>query len=361
MKKLVVVVAALLAAVLFSACGVQMESAEIALVTDMGEVDDKSFNQGTWEGVQAYAAAHGITHRYYRPAATTDEGYYATIEQAVKAGARVVVTPGHPFAGPVARAQAAWPEVRFVLIDATPIGGAAANTVAVHFAEEEAGYLAGYAAVYEGNRSLGFMGGLAVQSVVCFGFGFVQGAHDAAEVLDAEVEMLYTYTGTFTPGVKIEKTAAKWYADGVEVIFACGGEMVTSVFAAAEAAGAKAIGVDIDQSTVSEAVLTSAMKELSAAVQLILEAHYTGAFTGGQELVLRAADRGVGLPMATSRFSRFSQSDYDSLFEKVAAGQVFIPTNTDATVDGGGASQLPSICPNDLKKLTDRIVIKYLD
>ncbi len=310
---------------------------EIAMVTDIGTIDDKSFNQGTWEGIVAYGDANSKSYIYYQPAEQSTNAYLDEIDKAVKAGAKVIVTPGFLFEEPIFIAQSKYPEVSFVLIDGVPHDATYSefrtdkNTVGILFAEEQAGYLAGYAAVKDGYTKLGFMGGMAVPAVVRFGYGFVQGVDAAAKELGlSDLVLNYHYTGDFKATPEVQTLAASWYNDGIEVIFACGGAVGNSVMAAAEATEkGVVIGVDKDQSFESERVITSAMKGLGAAVQQALTAFYTGEFPGTQTVVLGADKDGVGLPMATSRFNTFSQADYDALFAKLAAGEITLLKDTD--------------------------------
>lgn len=315
------------------------ETYDIAMITDIGTIDDKSFNQGTWEGVVAYAEKNNITHKYYKPTEQSTDAYLAAIQLAVEGGAKVIVTPGFLFEVPIFQAQDLYPDVTFVLIDGYPNNGdfsnlvekTGENTVGIKFAEEQSGYLAGYAAVKDGYTKLGFMGGMAVPAVVRFGYGFVQGAEAAAAELGIpSIDMKYHYTGNFDATPENQTLAASWYAEGTEVIFACGGAVGNSVMSAAEAANAKVIGVDVDQSSESPTVITSAMKGLAAAVEDALSAYYGGTFPGGQNLVYAADKNGVQLPMATSKFTKFTQADYDAVFQKLAAGEIALKKDTDA-------------------------------
>ncbi len=316
-------------------------TAEIAMVTDIGTIDDKSFNQGTWEGIKEYAEANDKTFHYYQPTGQSTEIYLDYIEQAVNGGAKIVVTPGYLFEAPVYQAQDMYPDVSFILIDGNPNdgdwnqeGGAKyrteKNTVGIVFAEEQAGFLAGYAAVKDGYKKLGFMGGLAVPAVIRFGYGFVQGAEYAAKEMEIdEITINYQYVNSFLPTPEVQTLAAGWYADGVEVIFACAGGAGNSVMAAAEAANAKVIGVDVDQSGESETVITSATKGLAAAVIKALGEYYDDKFPGGEAVVMDAKLDGVGLPMETSRFNTFTQEDYDAIFKKLVDGDVEIKKDSD--------------------------------
>ncbi len=349
MKKFMVLLLAFVMVFSFAACGGTepapedegepvAEGYEIAMITDIGSIDDKSFNQGTWEGIVAYAEENGISHKYYKPTEQTTDAYLASIQLAVEGGAKVVVTPGFLFEEPIFIAQDMYENVSFILIDGNPHNADYSefrtndNTVGIVYAEEQSGYLAGYAAVKDGYTKLGFMGGMAVPAVVRFGYGFAQGAEAAAAELGlTNIDLKYHYTGNFDATPETQTLATSWYAEGVEVIFACGGLVGNSVMSAAEASGGAVIGVDVDQSSESDTVITSAMKGLAASVQSALTAYYAGSFPGGEALVYGAAEDGVQLPMETSKFESFSQADYDAVYGDLVAGNIILKKDVDAS------------------------------
>lgn len=311
-------------------------SFEIAMITDKGDINDKSFNQGTWEGIKDYCVNNDKTCKYYKPADATTDDYITSIEQAIKDGAKVIVTPGFLFEEPIYLVQDKYPEVMFILIDGNPHDATYAdyktadNTVGITFAEEQVGYLAGYAAVKDGDTKLGFLGGQAVPAVVRYGYGFVQGADAAAAEMGVDVEMNYFYTGGFAATPEAQAMAAGWYNNGTQVIFACGGSVGNSAMAAAEANNGKVIGVDVDQSGESDTVISSAMKGLASSVEQMLDGYYGDSFPGGQNLILGADTDALGLPMETSKWNSFSQADYDALFAKLADGSITLKKDTDA-------------------------------
>ncbi len=305
------------------------DSYEIAMITDIGTIDDKSFNQSTWEAVKAFGDANGKTYNYYQPSAQSTDIYLERIDQAVTDGAKVIVTPGYMFEEPIFIAQDKYPDVSFVLIDGNPHSAdysefrTEKNAVGMVFAEEQSAFLAGYAAVKDGYTKLGFMGGMAVPAVVRFGYGFVQGADYAAKELGlTDVSVNYYYTGGFDATPEAQAMASSWYNDGVQVIFGCGGAVGNSVMAAAEATGNKVIGVDKDQSTESPTVITSAMKDIAYGVNTTLTAFFDGKFPGSESWILGADTHSVQLPMATSKFEKFTQADYDAIYAKLASGEV---------------------------------------
>lgn len=347
MKKLLTLVFVMFLAVSLFSCG-KSNTYELALITDKGTIDDKSFNQGSWEGLKKYAEEKKLSYKYYQPAEVSTDSYFATIELAIKGGAKVVVTPGFLFENAIYLAQKKYPEVHFILIDGCPnnatgwdsegkpilLAGESeysnevkSNTASIFYAEEQSGFLAGYAAVKDGYRKLGFMGGMAVPAVVKFGIGFVQGANYAAEELKLteKLDIKYHYTGGFNASPEIQSKASGWYTSGTEVVFACGGAVGNSVFKAAESLDGKyAIGVDVDQSKDSSRVITSAMKMLGTSVYDTIAAYYNGKFPGGKSSVLAANVGGVGLPMDNSKFKTFSKADYDAILAKLVDGSVTV-------------------------------------
>ncbi|NLY46118.1 MAG: BMP family ABC transporter substrate-binding protein [Tissierella sp.] len=317
--------------------------AEIALITDKGNIDDKSFNQGSWEGVVEFAERENISHNYIKPEDASDDFYLAAIDLAVTGGAKVIVTPGFLFEVAVYQAQDKYPDVKFILLDGAPRNADYSdfktneNVASVLYAEEESGYLAGYAAVMDGMTNLGFMGGMAVPAVQAFGYGYLQGAEDAATELglaDGSIKAIYHYTGDFDENDTNKATARTMYQEGMEVIFACGGSVGKSVMSAAAEAEAKVIGVDVDQRYDSETVITSATKGLAESVVQVLDSIYnTDSWDtfGGKTTYFNAENNGVALPTvvlddanadAFDRFESFTIEQYEEVYASLVAGSV---------------------------------------
>ena len=337
MKKVFLVLILGLFAFAAIACGRDDDEGltKIALITDYGDIDDESFNQGTWEGILAYAEEHGMEIEYFRPAAVSDADYIDSIDLAVEQGFGIIVTPGFLFMQAVYTSQLNHPDVKFIILDAQPVDeneGAlvADNTVSIFYNEHESGFLAGYAAVLEGHTDLGFMGGIAVPAVVRFGIGFIAGAFYAAHQEGVTINFpdnRYDYLGTFSPGPDVIAQAAGWYDGGTQNIFVAAGGAGLSVMDAAEEANAWMIGVDVDQSGLSDRVLTSAMKALGESVQQVFDLYYQeDNFPGGETWYLGAENDGVALPMENSRFSVFTQADYDAIYALLADGTVSVPS-----------------------------------
>ena len=303
----------------------------VAFITDVGQLKDQSFNQGTYDGVKLYAAANGKSYKYYQPAngdAATDEDRIAAMKLACDNGAEVVVAAGFMQEGALKAAAEAYPNVNFIFIDGYPIGFD--NVAGIAFQEEQAGYLAGYAAVMGGYTKLGFTGGGGGTNPACqrYGYGFVQGVNAAAAVkgVKAEVNYSWLHGASFSASPELQTMATGWYQTGTEIIFACGGSMFTSVDAAASAEECAVVGVDVDQSYQSANVVTSAMKGLADATQWAIAKHYDGTFSeiGGTATSLGAKDNAVGLPTATWSIEGWTVEEYEALFADIVAGNVEI-------------------------------------
>ena len=308
---------------------------EIAFVTDVGQLMDKSFNQGTWEGCKLYAAANGKSYKYYQPAnadKATDDDRYDAMKAAADGGAKVIVCAGFMQGNALAKAAADFPEVNFIFIDGWAFDGLN-NVAGIAYQEEQAGYLAGYAVVMEGFTKLGFCGGGGGTNPACcrYGYGFVQGANAAAaeKGINLDVKYSWQYGAAFSASPELQTMAAGWYATGTEIIFACGGSMFSSIAAAAAENDAKVVGVDVDQSPESDTVVTSAMKGLSASVQWALAKNFDGTWDeiGGKATSLGAANDAVGLPTETWSLENWSVEDYEKLFAAMKDGTLVVDPN----------------------------------
>ena len=309
---------------------------QIAFVTDVGQLKDKSFNQGTFDGVKLYAAQNGKSYKYYQPAGgdqATDDDRYDAMKLAADNGAEVIVCAGFMQGNALAKAAAEFTDVKFVFIDGWAMG--MNNVAGICFREEQCGYLAGYAAVMDGYTKLGFCGGGGGTNAACdrYGYGFVQGADAAAAELGVQVEMNYSwlYGSSFQASNELQTMAAGWYNNGTEVIFACGGSMFQSIVAAAAAEDAAVIGVDVDQSfDAPNIVITSAMKGIGEAAQQALKAAESedswNAFIGdgNTSITLGAAEGAVGLPTATWSLEGWTVADYEAKLADIVSGKVVV-------------------------------------
>ena len=342
---------------------------KIAMITDYGDITDESFNQITYETSKAWAEENGCDFTYYKPEGDSTADRVAMIDKAVADGYNVLVMPGYAFAGAIVETADMYPDVKYVAIDVSQFdfdsesgedGWTRDNVFSAIYQEELPGYMAGYAAVKLGYKKLGFLGGMAVPAVIRYGYGYVQGADEAAGELGlTDVEVKYAYANQFYGDSDITAAMDTWYQNGTEAVFACGGGVYTSAGEAAQKVDGKVIGVDVDQKATIDGLygdgmtVTSAMKGLGATVNTLLAAirdgqwdQYKGkidnlGLVSGDDMSLNY----VGLPEESTQWSdSFTDDDYKALVAKMYSGEITVdndttkeqPTATNITVDFQG-------------------------
>lgn len=253
---------------------------EIAFLAD-GPVEDGGYNEAIYNGVRMYALGAGVSFSYYNADSDDPENYHELIVRAAEDGAGLIVCGGNMFGEAVGTLQNIYPQISFLLIDSMPLNDAGEelpiekNVHCILFHEEQAGYLAGYMAVWEGYRHLGFVGGRQEPAVLRYGYGYLQGIDAAVKDLSLDdVSVNYWYANSYLPDIAVQEKTDAWYADGTQIIFVCGGGLYESVLEAAENQNGMLIGVDVDQSRISDRFLTSAVKNIGTAVTDALDEYY---------------------------------------------------------------------------------------
>lgn len=307
-------------------------SAEIAMLIDVGDIDDESFNKGVYDAIVEFGNENNKTYNYYVPEEKSDYAVVDSIENAIKLGAKVIVAPGYWFKRPIDLVQNKYKDIKFILIDTTPYSEVkkmekiGENVFAILFSEQEGGYLAGYAMVMEGFENIGFMGGMQSPSVENFGYGYIQGINDAAKEKGLEkksIKLKYMYLGGFEENAEYEYIASSWFAGDTQVIFASAGQAGISVMKAAKKYKDKyVVGVDIDQSSQSNTVITSVVKNSKRAVYDQLKNIYDDKFEGGKYVTYGINDGYIYLEMGNSRFKKFSKEQYDKLVKEMSEGKI---------------------------------------
>lgn len=317
---------------------------KVGMVTDAGTIDDKSFNQGTWEGVVKAGEHFGLETRYLKPNGTTEADYMKEIGNLYDAGYKMIVTPGFKFETAIFNAQDKYPDAKFVLIDGTPHSGdfnpvVKDNTVSIFFAEHESGFLAGMAAALQLQEGeVGFIGGMEIPSVQKFNWGFQQGIKYANDNFGTQISIKaenVVYQGSFDNVAAGQQLAAQMYDKGVKAIFtAAGGVGVGAINEAKSRAKAGEqvwiIGVDVDQFSEGiyegekSIILTSAMKRVDQAAYDMIKAEVEGNFPGGQTLVFDATNDGIGIPDQNPNLSEDVQQQVAGVFDKIKSGEITV-------------------------------------
>lgn len=321
---------------------------QVGMVTDSGTIDDKSFNQGTWEGVLKATKEFGLKEKYLKPTGTTEADYLKEIGNLYDAGYKFILAPGFKFETAIFQAQTKYPEAKFVIIDGTPHAGDFApvvkeNTVSIFFAEHESGFLAGIATALEINEGeAGFIGGMEIPAVQKFNWGFQQGLAYANENLGTKVTIKadnVVYQGTFDNVAAGQQIAAQMYDRGVKVIFAAaGGVGVGAMTEAKNRSDVWVVGVDVDQykdglkPDGKSIILTSAMKQIDTAAYDMIVAEKDGVFPGGKTLMFDAKNNGVGLPKENPNLKAETVAKVDEIFALLQKGDVVVAAEQGALI-----------------------------
>jgi basic membrane protein A len=334
----------LLSAALFANGGQESGSTRVGMVTDAGTIDDKSFNQGTWEGIQMAAEDFDIETRYLKPVGTTEADYVLEIGNLYDGGFKFIVTPGFKFETAIFQAQETYSDAYFVLLDGYPHSGdfnavVGPNTVSIFFAEHQSGFVAGVAAALQLQEGeVGFIGGMAIPPVQKFNWGFQQGVMYANENLGTDITFFaenIVYQGTFDNVAAGQQIAAQMFDKGVNAIFCAAGGVGVGAINEAKSralAGEEAwiVGVDVDQYAdglydgENSVILTSAVKKIDQAAYDMIEAFLNGSFPGGEILTLDATNNGVGIPAVNPNLDADVQAQVDEIFAAIVAGDIVV-------------------------------------
>lgn len=325
---------------------------KVGMVTDMGSIDDKSFNQLTWEGIQKAGNDFGLTSKYLKPTGATEPELMKEIGNLYDGGYKFIVGSGFKFATSMFAAQTKYPDAKFVITDSTIYSESgeehvADNAVSILFNEQEAGFLVGVAAAVElQEANAGFIGGMESDVIQRFNWGYQQGIAYANENLGTNITMEdknFIYQGTFTDAAAGQQIAAQMYDRGVDVIFAAAGGVGSGVIKEAReraAAGNEVwvIGVDADQYTDGiyesdkSVILTSALKNVGVAIYDMIQSEVEGNFPGGQILQYGVTNNGVGLPSENPNLSEETMNAVNTVYEKLQNGEITVSTTGEGLI-----------------------------
>lgn len=298
---------------------------KIGMVTDGGGVNDKSFNQSAWEGLEQLEKDTGAKVKYLE--SKTDADYEPNLNTFIKDGYNLTWGIGFLMADAMAKVASENPDAKLASIDSVVD---APNVESVTFAENEGSFLVGVVAgLTTKTNKIGFVGGIEMPLIKKFEAGFKAGV--AAVNPNAEVKSIYA--GDFTKPDLGKAAAATLYNAGADIIYHAAGGTGNGVFTEAkdrDAAGKKVwvIGVDKDQSLEfgNEVTLTSMVKRVDMAIQLVSKDLIDGKFEGGQTRVLSLKDDAVGLPASNPNISEDIMAQVNDYKEKIIKGEITVPS-----------------------------------
>ena len=328
MKKILALVLALCMIFALAACGQKAAPAaaktKIGMVTDVGGVNDKSFNQTSWEGLQALAAADSSFEVKYLES-KTDADYQTNINTFIDEGYDLVICVGYMLADATRQAAEANPDQKFAIIDDSSCADLP-NVACLMFAQEQASYLVGLVAgSVTQSKTVGYVQGMVSDSMNLFGIGFITGVQEVCP--DATV---LQYNANNFGDIAGGSTAAKdMITKGADVIYQAAGGTGIGVINACDEEGIWAIGVDTDQAPLApEHVITSAMKRVDVASQDISKAVAAGEFAAGVHLY-DLSNGGVDLAPTRDNIPADVLELVENAKAAVIAGDVVVPTSVD--------------------------------
>ncbi len=305
----------------------------VGIVTDTGGVDDRSFNQSTWEGSVKYANEVGGDAKYLQSIADAD--YIPNLSTFADEGKTLITAPGFLFDKAIAEVAKNYPDQKFLVIDVAVPGFD--NVVSATFAAEEGGYIAGLVAAMqskkEGATKIGLVLGMDFPTMQLFEAGYEAGIH----AIDPSLTLLTEIPNSFSDTQKGQTLASKLYDEGVAVIFAVAG--ATGNGCIKEAKDRKIngqnvwiIGVDRDQFSEglydgkNSIILTSDLKRVDVAAYDVAKMAHEGNFPGGKEIVFDLAVNGVGLPEQNPNLTEDILATVASYTAKIVSGEIVVPT-----------------------------------
>lgn len=308
-----------------------------ALITDTGGVDDRSFNQSAWEGLQKWGKDHKLKRgnngfQYFQ--STNESEYVPNIDQALSAGFQTVFGIGYKLKPAIEQQAKSNPDTNFVIIDDVIEGQK--NVVSATFQDNEAAYLAGIAAAYTTkSNKVGFIGGVEGDVIDRFDAGYKAGVDAGAKALNKTVEVINQYAGDFNAPDKGKSIAQGMYSQGADIIYHASGGTGNGVFQEAKAInesgeGSKVwvIGVDRDQSDEGKYsggnfCLTSTTKGVNIAVEDLAQKSSDGKFPGGKHIVYGLKEDGVGL--TDGQLDDAAKKAVDAAKKDIIDGKVKVP------------------------------------
>lgn len=304
------------------------ENYKAGMVTDTGGVNDQSFNQSAWEGLQNLSKSTGAEVSYLESTQETD--YASNLDKQVDEGKSLIWGIGFAMADAILNAADMNPDVSFAIIDnayeTTP-----SNVTGVMFRAQEPSFIVGYiAGLTTKTDKVGFVGGITSNIIDQFDYGYRAGVDYAAKELGKTITVDVQYADSFGDSAKGKAIANKMFSSGCDIVFHAAGGVGVGVIEAAKEADKFAIGVDRDQAYLAtENVLTSALKLVNVAVELLSKEAMNGTEIGGQTFTYGLAEDAVGIPKDNPNMDPAVYDKAIALEQLIKDGTIVPPYNAD--------------------------------
>lgn len=299
---------------------------KIGMISDTGGVNDESFNQSTWEGLQQAQEKYGkdkVQVKYVESSQEAD--YTPNIETFVEEDLDLIIGVGYKIAGAIEEASKNYPDVQFAIIDHA-YDKQPENVTSLIYEDNTAAYLAGLiAAKKTETNKVAFIGGMKSATLDKFEYGFRAGVKAA----NPDCEVVVRCANSFNDAALGKSIANQMHKDGIDVIFTAAGAVGTGAIEAAKENGKMAIGVDTDQNALApDNVITSAVKNVDVSVIDLIGQMIDGNYKGGQVITNTLASGGVGIAKTTDKNVPADILKYvEEQAELVKSGEIKVPQN----------------------------------
>ena len=301
------------------------QTIKVGMVADVGGINDQSFNQSAWEGLQQAEKELGIEVKVIESKQAAE--YVGNIETLVDDGMDLIIGVGFTMAEDIKKQAENYPDVNFAIVDET-YEEIPSNVTPILFRANEAAYLTGLiAGKVTKTNEVGFIGGMDNPVVNQFEYGYKAGVVDANNSASVKAQ----YAGTFADAAKGKSIANQMYANNVDIILSAAGGTGIGAIESAKEQNKYAIGVDRDQSDLApKNILTSALKKVNVGVYETVKAFKDGESIGGKERVYGLKEDGVGIPESTKNLVSQDIIDYvNEMAEKIKNGEIKVPATKD--------------------------------
>ncbi len=304
------------------------KSIKVGMVTDSGGVNDQSFNQSAWEGLEALAEENDAIEVNYLESAT-DADYASNIQTFIDDGYDLIICGGFMLASATREAAEANPDQKFAIVDDAS-NADLPNVACLMFSQEQASYLVGVVAgMMTKTKKVGYVQGVVTDTMNLFGYGYIAGVHS----VDPDIEVMQFNVNSFTDPATASAGATDMITNGADIIYQAAGGSGAGVIQACVDNGIYAIGVDTDQSYLApETIITSAMKRVDNAVISISKGVLAGEFAGGVHQY-GLEDGGVDIAPTQDLLPDDVIAAVEAAKESILSGDIVVPTTAEECPD----------------------------
>ena len=329
MKKRTMILPALLAACMLTACGMEEKDDSVyraSMVASLGGINDQSFNQSAWEGLQSFGEHTGADVRVLESKQSSD--YLTNLDRATDMYSDLIWGISYDMADAILNIAKVNPDISFAIVD-NAFDDCPHNVSGVIFRAEESSFLVGYVAgMSTETNKVGYVGPRKSVNNDRFQYGYLAGVAYAADIRGVEVEVQQQFAESYSDAAKAKAIANKMYTSGCDIIFHSAGGAGYGVIESAKENGAYVIGVDTDQSYLApENVLTSGMKNVNIAVELLSTKAMDGENIGGQTFSFGLSEGCVGLPEENPNMDPAVYEEAMHIQEMIMSGELVTPAS----------------------------------